>query len=121
VLRIAVDLDDVLCERDKRYEFKGVSKYDHCTPIQKNIDKINELYEEHYIIIYTARGMNQFNGNVHEVYFELWEKTKAQIEEWGIMFDEIIMGKIHYDFIIDDKAINSSGKWWKKIEDARTD
>ena len=59
------------------------------------------------IIIYTARGMSTFCGNVQKIYSELYEITKTQLREWGVKHHELIMGKPHYDIIIDDKALNS--------------
>jgi hypothetical protein len=37
-----------------------------------------------------------------EVLFEL---TKQQLEEWGVKYNELIMGKPHADLFIDDKGI----------------
>lgn len=105
---IAVDLDDVLVERPERFENLGADKYRHCTPIQKNIDIVNSWYADgHKIIIYTARGMSQFQGNASRVYYALFELTTKQLLDFGIRYDELVMGKIHYDMIVDDKALNS--------------
>ena len=72
------------------------------------ISIVNESYEQgNKIIIYTARGMSTFSGNVHRVYSELYELTKGQLKNWGVKHHELIMGKPHYDIIIDDKALNS--------------
>ena len=107
---IAFDLDDVLCERESGLEHQGVDKYDYCTPIQKNIDVVNSLYDDgHKIIIYTARGMTVFSGNVSEIYSNLYDKTFNHLNEWGIKFHQLVMGKISYDVLIDDKCLNSEG------------
>ncbi len=104
---IAFDLDDTLCERDS--EEGGVLKYYSCRPVPKMIGIVNELYERgHTIIIYTARGLNQFKGNVHDVYDELYEITKSQLRVWNIKHHRLIMGKFPYDLLVDDKAINST-------------
>jgi hydroxymethylpyrimidine pyrophosphatase-like HAD family hydrolase len=102
---IAFDLDDTLCTRDSSEG--GVEKYDTCQPIQKNIDIINECYNnKKHIIIYTARGMSHFGGDVNKVYSNLYEKTINQLERWGVSYHELIMGKIHYDVLVDDKVLN---------------
>lgn len=104
---LAVDLDDTLCTRATSWEHvKGVEKYRHCIPLPENIEKINKLYDEgNTIIIYTARGMSQFNGNVSVVYSMLYELTKNQLLEWNVRFHSLVLGKIHYDALVDDKAM----------------
>ena len=106
---IAFDLDDVICWRPTGYEDLGPLKYDYCKPILETIDLVNSFYDEGYkIVIYTARGMTQYNGNVALIYSELYSKTIKQLNDWGLKYDQLVMGKIHYDLLIDDKALNSS-------------
>jgi len=105
---IAFDLDDVLCYRPSGYENLGVLKYNYCCPIEENVKLVNSLYSEGYkIVIYTARGMSQFNGNVSEIYSQLYSQTIKQLNSWGLNYHQLVMGKIHYDVLIDDKALNS--------------
>ncbi len=106
---IAFDLDDVICSRSNRYENLGPNKYDYCEPNQSIIDLVNFLYEQgNKIVIYTARGMSQYKGNVSLIYSELYSKTIQQLNDWGLKYDQLVMGKIHYDLLVDDKALNSS-------------
>lgn len=105
---IAFDLDDVLCYRPDGYDHLGPEKYDYCEPFILNIDLVNSLYDDGYkIVIYTARGMTQFKGNIVDIYSYLYDKTKQQLSSWGLKYHQLVMGKIHYDVFIDDKAINS--------------
>ena len=46
-------------------------------------------------------------GDVHSVYSKLYELTIKQLSAWGVKYDQLVMGKIHYDVLIDDKALNS--------------
>jgi hypothetical protein len=70
---------------------------------------VNSLYEDdNKIVIYTARGMSQYKGNVSLIYSELYSKTIQQLDSWGLKYHQLVMGKIHYDLLIDDKALNSS-------------
>lgn len=104
---IAFDIDDVICIRPKDKESEGINKYSYSQPIQKNIDIINECYKNgYYIKLYTARGMSQFNGDIFKIYDKLYLLTKAHLDEWGVKYHELIMGKIHYDLLVDDKAVN---------------
>jgi len=37
----------------------------------------------------------------------LFELTEKQLKDWGCKYHELIMGKPHADYFIDDKGINS--------------
>ena len=114
---IAFDLDDVLCSRPLENESKGKDKYNHCYPLQEGINLCNKFYDEgYYIKIYTARGMSIFKGDVSKIYNELFPLTSKQLGDWGIKYHELIMGKIHYDVLIDDKVLNSGTTDYEKIK-----
>ena len=91
---IYVDIDETICitpsDRD----------YSKATPIQKNINKINELYDNDNIIIYwTARG----TGTGID-----WRGvTEKQFKQWGVKYHDLKFGKPTYDLFIDDKNTNS--------------
>ena len=103
---IAFDLDGVLCRRD--VEGTSIEKYRSCQPIKEMIEIINRCYGEGYhIVIYTARGMTTFSGDTSAIYSNLYELTVNQLREWKIKFHQLVMGKIHYDLLIDDKAVCS--------------
>ena len=106
---IAFDLDDVLCTRPLSAS-GDVEKYMSCEPILSMVDFCNQCYDSgDQIIIYTARGMSTQSGNVSSVYSKLYNLTSSQLEKWGIKYHQLVMGKIHYDFLIDDKAYNYDG------------
>lgn len=105
MLVLAWDLDDVLCRRDANLEHLGVEKYRCCKPMERAIDALNWCYDQGAkIVIYTARGMNQFQGDVTAVEANLRELTEQQLEDWGVKYHELVMGKVHYDLLIDDKS-----------------
>jgi len=90
-MRIFVDIDGTICVTKNGYE--------NSKPIQKNIDKINALYDEgHHITYWTARG-----GHSGEDWTNL---TKEQLRKWGCLYHELELGKPPYDVVIDDKALN---------------
>lgn len=104
---IAFDLDDVLCYRTS--ELGDLEKYYSCKPNKKMVDIVNDCKNKgHTIIIYTSRGMTVFKGNRDLIYSNLYDLTIKQLQEWGVQFDQLIMGKVHYDLLIDDKAIDSN-------------
>ncbi len=94
------DLDKTIC-------FQHIDKdYYNSYPDLEMIKKINFLYNQgHKIIIFTARGMSKFNGNINDVLNAYEDITEKQIKSWGLNFHKLIFGKPSYDFIIDDKAI----------------
>jgi histidinol phosphatase-like enzyme len=105
---IAFDLDDVICFRPTGYEDLGPKKYSYCQPYKETIKLVNSLYDDGYkIIIYTARGMSQFSGNIVEIYSKLYNQTNDQLKSWEVKYHQLVMGKIHYDVLIDDKSLNS--------------
>lgn len=102
----AFDLDDTLCYRDKNSSHVGVEKYRYCKPIPQMISRVNELFDlGNTIYIYTARGMETFNGDVEKCKSELYELTLESLKNWGVKHNGLIMGKINYDYLIDDKSI----------------
>jgi histidinol phosphatase-like enzyme len=103
---IAFDLDDVLCQRS--IENNTIEKYALCEPIQRNIDIVNNLYADGYkILIYTARGMITLKGDLNKIETVLRDITEKQLSKWGVKYHKLHMGKIFYDVLIDDKALNS--------------
>ena len=107
-MKLAFDLDDCICSRPDNIEHLGAEKYNHCKPINSMIEIVNECYNQgHHITIYTARSMTTFSGDVNKIYSELYNITINHLNEWGVKFHHLVMGKLHYDLLIDDKAINS--------------
>ncbi len=92
---IYVDIDDTICMSSKDLD------YSTAQPVQKNIDKINNLYDNGDTIVYwTARG----TGTGID-----WRAvTEKQFEEWGVKYHDLKFGKPIYDLFIDDKNINSN-------------
>ena len=93
----AIDIDGLLCD-------DMLGKYEESTPDYESIKKVNNLYEEgHYIKIFTGRG--SATG------IDWRDFTLNQLNEWGVKYHELILGKPVCDIIVDDKAI--SLREWK--------
>ena len=89
-----IDIDETICT------YEGERHYPNAKPIHKNIQKINELYNQENIVVYwTARGTT--TG------IDWAELTRNQLEQWGAKYTDIKFGKPNYDLFICDKAINS--------------
>ena len=93
-MRVFVDIDETICFYD------GVDRlgYKNAIPNEKNIAKINKLYDEgHEITYWTARG---FVTGLDWV-----ELTKNQLKEWGCKCHHVSVGeKPAYDLLICDKT-----------------
>jgi hydroxymethylpyrimidine pyrophosphatase-like HAD family hydrolase len=104
---IAFDLDDTLCTRPRHLEHLGPDKYLHCEPIPDMIELCNSLYDKgHIIYIYTARGMTQYQGNLIKIHHHIYQMTLDSLKEWGVKHHGLFLGKIVYDYFIDDKAMS---------------
>jgi len=94
-----VDIDETICF------YEGDRIYELAMPSLENIEKINQLYDEGWVITYwTARGSSTpTNKQRIEEYRAL---TLKQLHEWGARFHNLEVGdkKPLYDLIIDDKA-----------------
>lgn len=91
---IYVDIDETICITPEDRDYSKAS------PIQKHINKINELYDNGNTIIYwTARGTG--SG------IDWREVTERQFKKWGVKYHKLNFGKPIYDIFIDDKNINT--------------
>ncbi len=98
-MKIFIDIDNTI------FHTIG-NRYEQCTPIFKNIEKANKLFDEgHQITYWTARGCK--SGKTAE-YFNL---TIQQLKRFNVKFHELRMGKPHFDLFIDDKNINAINDW----------
>lgn len=89
---IAFDIDGTLCSLSN-------GQYELATPYHERIAHVNYLKSRGTkILIFTARGVT--SGR------DLREFTMRQLADWGLQYDELIMGKPHFDLLIDDKVSN---------------
>jgi capsule biosynthesis phosphatase len=101
--RYCFDLDNTLVT------FPKISgDYTTVEPIQTNIDILKNLKKMgHTIIIYTARRMETYSGNVGKVIANVAKITFDTLEKFDIPYDEIYFGKPNADYYIDDLALSS--------------
>ena len=102
--RYCVDIDGTICTPTVGRD------YHKAEPWQDRIKVLNKLYDEgNYIIYFTARAMGRFSDKPHSIASVsaeavLFDLTKQQLDDWGVKYHELIMGKPHADYFIDDKA-----------------
>ena len=88
--RLVVDIDGTICETIN-------DDFENATPHTKRIKKVNEYYDEGYVIVFfTARG--SFTG------LDWRDLTLRQLKDWGVKYHELIMGKPYAEKYIDDRA-----------------
>ena len=92
------DLDGTLCTNTH-------GNYKKAKPIRKRVEVVNDLYEQgNKIIILTARGMGRHHNSQPLAMAEFYELTRNQLNEWGIKYDQLFLGKPAGDIYIDDKG-----------------
>jgi hydroxymethylpyrimidine pyrophosphatase-like HAD family hydrolase len=92
------DIDGTICTNSN-------GDYNAAEPFQERIKKVNELYDKgNKIIFQTARGMGRTNNNVIKAYKLFYDYTKKQLDEWGVKYHDLFLGKPEADIFIDDKG-----------------
>jgi len=100
---LVVDIDGTLCELTR-----SGSSYLLAAPKRDIIDKVNQFWLQGVrIILFTARGMRTFGGNIAEI--EAYHRPI--LESWlninGVCYDELHFGKPWYGktYYLDDHAL----------------
>ena len=92
------DIDGTICTLTN-------GAYAEAEPLRDRIAHVNALYAEgHVIKMFTARGST--TG------IDWTDVTARQLADWGVDYHELILGKPHFDLLIDDKAIGSEHYDW---------
>tara|TARA_R110000744_G_scaffold80097_2_gene157210 strand:- start:895 stop:1293 length:399 start_codon:yes stop_codon:yes gene_type:complete len=123
VKKISIDFDGTICETKKSGE-----SYEDVKPISGAIESLKELKDKGFdIVIHTARNMATCNNNVAKVIARQAPVIIEWCKKYDCPYDELLFGKPHVDFIIDDKAIEFTN-WqdtkkilYKKIGDIKND
>lgn len=95
------DIDGTICTMPNR-----TSNYEEAKPIVERVKIINELFDTGNIIIFhTARGMRTFKNDGKKAHDEYYSLTYNQLNDWGLKFHKLIMGKPSGDLYVDDKGL----------------
>ena len=92
------DIDGTICTNTE-------GNYADAQPFLDRIASVNRLFEQgHCIKYFTARGSTTGVD---------WRSlTEAQLRSWGARYHELILGKPHAHFFIDDRAIQADDFAW---------
>lgn len=103
---ICFDIDNVICKTSTE------RVYSKSIPIKKNIKVINDAYNRGFkIILYTARYMGRYKGNLKKITKYIKPLTLKQLKNWGVKYHEIYFGKPTFDLFIDDKSLFYRKNW----------
>ena len=98
-MRYIFDIDGTVCTQTD-------GDYNEAKPLSGRIAKINDLYDEgHTIIMLTARGMGRSNNDVQKSNDLFFDFTKNQLDDWGVKYHALFLGKPAGDLYIDDKGV----------------
>jgi capsule biosynthesis phosphatase len=87
-----IDIDDTILTSPIKEN--GKYDYDNSSPINSTIERIRTLKQsEHTIILFTARGMKTFKGNVKKIEAEHKERLLNWLKINDVPYDDIIFGK----------------------------
>lgn len=107
---LCFDIDNVICKTKK-------NNYKNSKPNKRAIKKINQLYDQGYIIkIFTSRYMGRNNENVSKAKKKGYKMTINQLKKWKIKYHRLIFGKPSFDLFIDDRALFFKKNWPKVLD-----
>lgn len=99
---IVFDLDGTLCKQTE-----GGEEYFTAEPIPHMIEKLNKYYDAGWnVIIYTARGMNLYNGNLVMIEHMYRVRTMKWLNENGVKYHRLQFGKPAGRIYVDDKGVS---------------
>lgn len=98
------DIDGTLCPVKSKDQ-----KYEDLVPYPEMIEKLRYYKANNArIVLYTARNMNTYNGNLGLINKHTAAVLSKWLEKWDIPYDEIVYGKVwpgHKGFYVDDRTI----------------
>lgn len=87
------DIDGVIAQLRKDLS------YGETGPIPEMVKIVNSLYDMgNRIVLFTARG--------YVTKIDWYETTKQQMDDWGVKYHELHMGKPNADYYVDDKMLS---------------
>jgi len=94
------DIDGTICTNTH-------GSYKEAKPKKSRIEIVNNLYDEgHTITLYTARGMGRNKNKADLAFLDFYDLTRDQLDQWGVKYHSLFLGKPAGDVYIDDKGIN---------------
>lgn len=99
--KLVIDLDGTICTQEASGE------YELARPMPRVIEQMKKYKEEGWhITIFTARGMNSFDGDVDKIEKHYRILTEEWLEFNKVPYDRLLFGKPAGDLYVDDKGCN---------------
>ena len=95
------DIDGTLCTNTEGDYLKAEPLYDR-------IKVVNILAKRNKIVLFTARGMGRHQNDAKKAIEQFYDLTKKQLEDWGVQYHQLFLGKPAGDYYIDDKGIKDA-------------
>ena len=87
-MQLVIDLDGTICTEERQFS-RALAQ-----PLPGAVEAINHLKKKgHTVIIYSARTWAEY------------ELTIDWLERYGVVYDQLVLGKPQGDFWIDDRAL----------------
>lgn len=103
-LTFVIDIDGTICPvRQVSQRYEDIVPH---PPIVKRMREYKEAGAR--IVLYTARNMNTYNGNIGLINANTAKVLLSWLEEWDIPYDEIVYGKVwpgNNGFYVDDRTV----------------
>jgi len=109
-MRIVIDLDGVLCKIKQPGQ-----AYADVEPVDGAAERLRQFrLAGHIVVIYTARNMATYDGNLGKIMKNIGLITLEWLEKYDIEYDEIYFGKPNGHVYIDDRAVHFRG--WENLD-----
>jgi capsule biosynthesis phosphatase len=102
---IVIDIDHTICIPNLS-EKNTYERYAKAEPIHEMIGAIRIAKKKgHKIVLFTARRMQTFDGNINKVIEDVAEITFQWLKKHEVPFDELQFGKPNAVYYVDDKSL----------------
>jgi capsule biosynthesis phosphatase len=113
IKKLVIDLDGTLC-----MQMPSSFLYRCAPPIRRMIDRVNTMYDlGWHITIFTARGMNSYDGDIDKIEKNLGEMTREWLKENGVKYNRLMFGKPPGHLYVDDRCMTPFDFSFNTIEE----
>jgi len=87
-----IDVDGTICNGPQRED--GTYDYQNAVPIEKVIQRVNQLYDAgNTIILFTARGMRSCDGDLEKIRKKVVPILQTWLRTYNVRYHRLEIGK----------------------------